>query len=214
MTIQNSINNTLATTSLTGVLQATQFPALTGDVTTVAGALASTIAANAVTTSKINNAAVTYAKLQNESAVTLLGNPTGGAATPEEITLGTNLVFAGTVLNATSVFVAMPTVVVVTTTQAMATNTSYVANDAALVTLTLPTTTAVGDEMRIMGLGAGGWLIAQNASQIIHFGSDPTTTGAGGSIASQNAFDNLTIKCMVANTTFSVIASQGNMTVT
>ena len=78
----NSINNTLATTALTGFLQAGQFPALTGDVTTTAGALATTIASNAVTTAKINNAAVTYAKIQNASANTLLGNPTGSGATP------------------------------------------------------------------------------------------------------------------------------------
>jgi hypothetical protein len=60
-----------------------------------------TITANAVTTPKINNAAVTYAKIQNEAASTLLGNPTGAPAAPSEITLGTNLSFAGTVLNAT-----------------------------------------------------------------------------------------------------------------
>lgn len=38
----------LPTTALTGALQAAQFPALTGDVTTVAGNLSTTIAANAV----------------------------------------------------------------------------------------------------------------------------------------------------------------------
>lgn len=72
---------------------------LSGDVTT-SGTLATTIAANAVTTGKINNAAVTYAKIQNESAVTLLGNPTGGAQAPSEITLGSGLSFSGTTLTA------------------------------------------------------------------------------------------------------------------
>lgn len=38
---------TVATTDLSGTLQAAQFPALTGDVTTVAGALGATIAAGA-----------------------------------------------------------------------------------------------------------------------------------------------------------------------
>jgi hypothetical protein len=51
-------------------------------------------------TADIAASAVTYAKIQNMSASTLLGNPTGGSAAPEEITLGTNLSFAGTVLNA------------------------------------------------------------------------------------------------------------------
>jgi hypothetical protein len=71
--------------------------ALSGDATlSAAGAL--TIASNAVTTAKINAAAVTYAKIQNESATTLLGNPTGGATAPSEITLGATLAFSGTAL--------------------------------------------------------------------------------------------------------------------
>ena len=75
--------------------------ALTGDVAaTGPGSTSTTIQANAVTTSKINAGAVTYAKLQNESAATLLGNPTGGAQAPSEIMLGTNLSFTGNVLNA------------------------------------------------------------------------------------------------------------------
>ena len=65
---------------------------LTGNVTgSGTGSFATTIAA----------AAVTYAKMQNETKATLLGNPTGSAAAPSEITLGTNLSFAGSVLNAT-----------------------------------------------------------------------------------------------------------------
>jgi hypothetical protein len=76
------------------------FEVMTGDVALTSGGTA-TIQANAVTTSKINNSAVTYAKIQNETASTLLGNPTGSPAAPSEITLGTNLSFSGSVLNAT-----------------------------------------------------------------------------------------------------------------
>jgi hypothetical protein len=50
----------------------------------------------------IAGGAVTYAKMQNVAAARLLGNPTGSAAAPGEITLGTNLTFAGSVLNAAS----------------------------------------------------------------------------------------------------------------
>lgn len=50
----------------------------------------------------IASSAVTYSKIQNGTASTLLGNPTGSAAAPSEITLGTNLSFSGSVLNATS----------------------------------------------------------------------------------------------------------------
>jgi hypothetical protein len=63
---------------------------LTGDVTT-SGTLATTIAA----------AAVTYSKIQAVGANRLLGNPTGSSAAPAEITLGTNLSFSGSTLNAT-----------------------------------------------------------------------------------------------------------------
>ncbi len=68
---------------------------LTGDVTYVG--LAGTIAANAVTTSKINNSAVTYAKIQNVSVPALLGSTAGGTA-PIEISLGANLSFVGSSL--------------------------------------------------------------------------------------------------------------------
>lgn len=67
-----------------------------GTDATITNTGALTIAANAITTTKITNSAVTYAKIQNESASTLLGNPTTGAAAPSEITLATNLGFSGT----------------------------------------------------------------------------------------------------------------------
>lgn len=69
----------------TGLLPATSFPALTGDVTTVAGAVAATIAANAVTTIKINANAVTLAKLATQADQTILGNTSGGAAVPSAL---------------------------------------------------------------------------------------------------------------------------------
>ncbi len=76
---------------------------LSGDVTGVgAVTIVTTISAGAIGTSKLNNAAVTYAKAQNVAASSLLGNPSGSPATMSEITLGTNLSFSGSVLNASS----------------------------------------------------------------------------------------------------------------
>ena len=49
----------------------------------------------------INNGAVTYAKLQNVKASTLLGNPTGSDTKTSEIFLGTGLSFNGQTLNST-----------------------------------------------------------------------------------------------------------------
>ena len=69
-------------------LPAANHPALTGDVTTVAGALAATIAANAVT----------YAKFQQVAASSLVGNATGSLANATGITLGATLAFSGSAL--------------------------------------------------------------------------------------------------------------------
>lgn len=104
-------------------------------------------------------------------------------------------------------------VVVSGTTQAMAVDTGYISNNAGAVTLTLPATAAVGSTNVISGLGAGGWVLAQNASQLVHLGSSVTTTGTGGSLASTNAFDSVTIVCAVANTTWLVMDVVGNLTV-
>jgi hypothetical protein len=47
-------------------------------------------------------------------------------------------------------------------------NTGYIAhNDGARVTITLPANPAFGDIVRVSGLGAGGWKVAQNAGQTI-----------------------------------------------
>jgi hypothetical protein len=65
---------------------------LTGDVTgTASGSTGS-----AVTT--ISAGVVTYAKMQNEAASSLLGNPTGSPTAPSAITLGAGLGFSGTTL--------------------------------------------------------------------------------------------------------------------
>lgn len=62
-------------------------------VTTASMGLTSSIG-----TANILSHAVTYAKIQQASANTLLGNPTGGTHDVEEITLGNGLVFSGTTL--------------------------------------------------------------------------------------------------------------------
>jgi len=75
---------------------------LTGDVTAGpgGGSQAATIANDAVTTAKILNAAVTYAKIQDVSAASrVLGRGSAaGAGDVQELTIGTGLALAGTVL--------------------------------------------------------------------------------------------------------------------
>lgn len=101
------------------------------------------------------------------------------------------------------------------TTQTMAVNTGYLADNAGLVTLTLPATAAQFSVIRVVGHGAGGWLIAQNAAQQIIIGSSATTAGTGGSLASTNANDSVELLASVggASTIWTVMSSVGNLTV-
>ncbi len=98
------------------------------------------------------------------------------------------------------------------TAQAMAVNKGYVANNAGLVTLTLPSSAVFGSIFEVTGIGAGGWKIAQNAGQIIYFGNKNTTSGVGGYLASVDDRDAVKLLCVVANTTFQVLSSVGNIT--
>jgi hypothetical protein len=89
---------------------------------------------------------------------------------------------------------------VTATSLTMAVNNGYFANNVGLVTLTLPATSVVGDVIKVNGQGSGGWLIAQGAGQQIHIGSSASSLGAGGSVASTNQYDSLTLVCQVAST--------------
>ena len=85
----NAVN--VSGTNITGILKAASFPALTGDVTTSAGSIATTIANNAVT----------YAKFQQVPSGKLVGNLTGSLANASSVSLGTGLSFSGDTLYAT-----------------------------------------------------------------------------------------------------------------
>lgn len=100
------------------------------------------------------------------------------------------------------------------TSQAASVNNGYICNNASLVTVTLPDTAAVGSVVRVAGKGAGGWRIAQNASEIIHFGNVDTTTGVGGRLDSTDTNDAIELLCIVADTEWMVLSSQGNITIT
>jgi hypothetical protein len=72
------------------------------------------------------------------------------------------------------------------TSATMSPNTVNSANNGSLVTLTLPDSTSLdpGTFVEVLWRGAGGWKIAQNASDYIIFGDKVTTTGTGGYIQS------------------------------
>jgi hypothetical protein len=160
----------------------------------------------------------------NTTGTTTLASLTAGAA----VTSSTGVVSvangtAGYVLTSTGsstapTFQAAPSVgftwAVTTINATLAPNNGYIANKAGLLTMTLPTTSSVGDTYVITGMNRPlGWTIAQNASQYINFGVDTTTVGTGGSLSSTQTYDTISLVCIIANTAWNVTYSIGNITV-
>lgn len=146
----------------------------------------------------------------------LIGNTTGNTLTKATLTAGSGISITngtGSITIATTNGQGITWNEVTGTSQTAAVNNGYVANNAGLVTVTLPTTAALGSIIEVAWKGAGGWKVAQNASQAIRFGSTITTTGTGGSLASSASGDSVRILCTTADTGFEVIGSQGNLTV-
>jgi hypothetical protein len=110
-------------------------------------------------------------------------------------------------------FNRLPYTETTTTNQSLVGDNSYGSNNASQVINTLPVNASIGSEIEIVGIGAGGWRIAQNASQQIHFGNLSTTVGTAGRIDSTNRRDSIKLKCVVANTEWVVTSSIGNMDV-
>lgn len=141
---------------------------------------------------------------------------TGGSPSAASITSGTGITL---IPGANSLTIAssgggLTWTDVTGTSQAMAIDNGYTANNAGLVTLTLPLTATYGTSISVLGKGAGGWLIAQNAGQSIRLGSNTTTIGVTGSLASTNAGDSINLICTTANTVWTVQgAPQGIITV-
>ena len=100
---------------------------------------------------------------------------------------------------------------VVTTSVTMAIDNGYINNSGSLITLSIPATVAAGHVFRVAGYGSGLWEISQNTGQVIHFGNATTTTGASGYLKASNAYDSIHLVCVVANTTFVVVSSVGNI---
>ena len=93
-------------------------------------------------------------------------------------------------------------------------NTGYILNNVGLVTATLPALCEIGDTFQIVGKGAGGWRVAQNAGDTIHFGNQDTTTGVVGMLDSTNQYDCIEFVCTVVDLDWTVVDSVGNITVT
>lgn len=99
---------------------------------------------------------------------------------------------------------------VTTTAMTMSPNTGYVADNAALVTLTFPGSMSFGQVIRVVGFNSGGWKIQLNGGQVIHLGNQ--NTSSGGSLASTNQYDTVELLCTKNNTDFVALSFDGNLT--
>ena len=140
-----------------------------------------------------------------------------GSATPAANNLnvigggGTSTSGAGSTITITSTGGGLPwTEISVVGPTAMSVNNGYVTNNGARVQLTLPLTSAFGSNIRILGKGAGGWQINQNAGQSIVLDSSSTSVGALGTLQSDAFRDSVDLICTTANTTWTIADGIGN----
>jgi hypothetical protein len=121
-----------------------------------------------IQTANIANAAVTYSKIQNIAANSLVGNLSGSAAAPTNISIN-------------SLREALRDLLISVTgaTQAITAGSTYIANNpTAEIIFTLPSTAIVGDSFFVIGRGAGGWRVNQSvAGQSQICGTIATTPG-------------------------------------
>src|SRR5271157_5996433 len=203
-TVSNIINNRADSFQTTGSITAgTSLTPTSGAITATSG--------NVVITS--GNLSVNGATGTNGQV--LIGSTSGNCASAS-LSAGTNITLTpGANTLSISAAGGIPWTAM-TTSGALAVGTGRFNTLAStLLTATLPATAAAGSVIFLQGTvaGSGGWLIAQNASQSIQFGSTSTTVGTGGSLASTNNSDGVQLLCVVANTTFQVIGSVGNITI-
>lgn len=135
---------------------------------------------------------------------------TGSSPVAATLTPGTNIAIsngAGSITIAATGLAGMGQINVTGTSATMTSNNQYVTSNAGLVTLTLPVSSVVGDILWIRGNGAGGWLIAQAAGQQI-VSTASTTLGVGGSIASTNRYDAISLCCIVNDTIWQISGIQ------
>lgn len=140
---------------------------------------------------------------------------TAGAPAAASLTAGAGIAITpgSNSISIAATGVPITSVEVTAASAAIAVNTAISANRGTLVTLTLPVTAAFGTFVYIIGQGAGGWLVAQNAGQQIHVGTVSSTIGVGGSVASNNAHDCMILFCTVADTEWVAFGVQGLLTI-
>ena len=77
------------------------------------------------------------------------------------------------------------------------------------VTFILPLIAAFGATVVVVGSSAGGWIITQNVSQVIHFGANQTSAGINGYLESGNQGDCVELICVQSSSQWVVRRSIG-----
>ena len=192
------------------------------DTTTINQILFSS-AANTISAITTANSAMLYTNSTGVPAFSasmtngqVMVGSTGASPAPATLTAGTGVTItnAAASITVSATGGGMTWTEVTGTSHSMAIDSGYIANNGSLVTLTLPSTAAVGTAISVIGKGAGGWLIAQNTGQSIRISGSTTTVGVGGSLASNTAGDSINLICTTANTVWTARgAPQGIITI-
>ncbi|MFO7745430.1 MAG: hypothetical protein R6V36_08605, partial [Psychroflexus sp.] len=218
-----TITNSDATETQKGVSElATDAESIAGSNTTntiVPSSLSAKLGAqtaNAIPYGAGTSSAISWTSALTDGQVVI--GSTGSDPVPSTLTAGTNVTItngAGSIeISATGGSAGFVwNEVTVTGPTAMSVNTGYIANNAGTVQLTLPAVASVGDAVAVVGKGAGGWQIQQNAGQTIHTLLGDTTTGATGTASSTNQFNVLALLCITANTDWAVLHQTGAVTI-
>ena len=142
----------------------------------------------------------------------LLIGSTGADPVPASILVGVGLSInggAGTIsLSVSGGGISWSSIVA---NQTLAINNGYFVTSGAL-SLALPASSSVGDQLVVALRGGTSWTITQAAGQSISIGSNTTTVGAGGSLASTANGDCVRLVCHTANTGWFTESSMGNIT--
>jgi hypothetical protein len=148
----------------------------------------------------------------------LVGEGTGSIVATAVGTAGQYLVSGGAGVDP-SFQTATPQLVVTPVagaSQAMTSNHTYIANDSALTTFTLPATSSVGDILQIVGssLNTGGWKVTYTTSQIIWGPAGSSTVTTGNAASATAAAQVVSMVCTVANDVWVIINNSGTITLT
>lgn len=146
----------------------------------------------------------------------MLMGVTGGNPVPALLSAGPgiSLSFGPGTATISGTASSIGTVEVTSTSMTMVADTRYYANNAGLVTLTLPATAALGTVLIVTGKGAGGWEIVKNvSSQSMIVGSSTVISGSSGSVSSTLPSDSITFSCSAADSVWTSEGMSGNLTI-